>query len=164
MHALQTWLVGRTVLTISHRLSTLGQVDEIIVLHQGRIAERGTFEELKRAGGVFAYLLAEQNRYNVDRRADQGGRVVRPVRQALRPASRPAYVVAPRTPSANGGRPRPNHVAPMRAPAGDGALDEDGPPTALWSIRIPEGPDAPLPGGRAGPDEVFSRRHDGRAR
>jgi ABC-type multidrug transport system fused ATPase/permease subunit len=62
MHALETLVVGRTVLTISHRLSTLGHVDEIIVLHKGRIAERGTFEELQCAGGVFAYLLAEQNR------------------------------------------------------------------------------------------------------
>src|SRR5438270_3151478 len=75
MHALQTLIVGRTVLTISHRLSTLGQVDEIIVLHKGRIAEHGTYEELKAAGGAFAYLLAEQNRYNVERREDQGRRV-----------------------------------------------------------------------------------------
>src|SRR5439155_24670710 len=41
MHALETLVVGRTVLTISHRLSTLGHVDEIIVLHNGRIAEHG---------------------------------------------------------------------------------------------------------------------------
>ena len=71
MHALQTLIVGRTVLTISHRLSTLGQVDEIIVLHKGRITEHGTYEELKAAGGAFAYLLAEQNRYNLDRRENQ---------------------------------------------------------------------------------------------
>src|SRR5919108_2105081 len=76
MHALQTLIEGRTVLTISHRLSTLGAVDEIIVLHQGRIVEHGTFEELRDAGGVFAWLLAEQNRYNLDRRqrARRGGR------------------------------------------------------------------------------------------
>jgi hypothetical protein len=124
------------------------------VLHQGRIAERGTFEELKRAGGVFAWLLAEQNRYNLDRGEDQGRRVV-----------------ARRAPSANGRRPRPSHVAALRvaamqAPAGGRGLDEDGPPTAPWSIRIPEGPDAILPDDRAGPgpDEVFSRHHDGRAR
>jgi ABC-type sulfate/molybdate transport systems ATPase subunit len=69
---LQTLIEGRTVLTISHRLSTLGAVDEIIVLHQGRIVEQGTFEELRDAGGVFAWLLAEQNRYNLDRRQARG--------------------------------------------------------------------------------------------
>jgi ATP-binding cassette, subfamily B, bacterial len=69
MHALDTLVVGRTVLMISHRLSTLGNVDEIIVLKDGLIAERGTFNELKRKGGVFATLLNEQNRYNLDRAA-----------------------------------------------------------------------------------------------
>ncbi|HKC72628.1 MAG TPA: hypothetical protein VKF37_00285, partial [Chloroflexota bacterium] len=72
MHALQTLIEGRTVLTISHRLSTLGHVDEIIVLHKGRIVEHGTFEELRDAHGVFAWLLAEQNRYNLDRRQARG--------------------------------------------------------------------------------------------
>ncbi len=69
MHALDTLVVGRTVLMISHRLSTLGNVDEIIVLKDGMIAERGTFNELKRKRGVFATLLNEQNRYNMDRAA-----------------------------------------------------------------------------------------------
>src|SRR5207245_1286794 len=52
---------------ISHRLSTLGNVDEIIVLKDGNIIERGTFQELKRLGGVFASFLKEQNRHNLDR-------------------------------------------------------------------------------------------------
>src|SRR5256886_12134278 len=47
MHALSTLIVGRTVLTISHRLSTLGQVDEILVMHEGQIIERGTYRDLK---------------------------------------------------------------------------------------------------------------------
>ena len=67
MHALSTLIVGRTVFTISHRLSTLGNVDEIMVMQQGQIVERGTFKELKHMGGVFAALLEEQNRYNLDR-------------------------------------------------------------------------------------------------
>src|SRR6266436_2469241 len=66
MHALDQLVVGRTVLMISHRLSTLGKVDEIIVLKDGRIVEQGTYQDLKRADGVFAGLLKEQNRYNVD--------------------------------------------------------------------------------------------------
>ena len=71
MHALDKLVVGRTVLMISHRLSTLGNVDEIIVLKDGRIVEQGTFKELKRSGGVFAGLLDEQNRYNLDRAGDK---------------------------------------------------------------------------------------------
>jgi len=66
MRALDELVVGRTVLMISHRLSTLGQVDEIIVLHGGRIVEQGTFRELKGLGGTFARLLEEQNRYNIE--------------------------------------------------------------------------------------------------
>jgi ABC-type multidrug transport system ATPase subunit len=66
MRALDQLVVGRTVLMISHRLSTLGQVDEIIVLKDGCIVERGTYKELRRAGGVFAGLLKEQNRYNIE--------------------------------------------------------------------------------------------------
>ena len=54
MRALDHLIVGRTVIMISHRLSTLGNVDEIIVLKDGQIAERGTYRDLKQAGGVFA--------------------------------------------------------------------------------------------------------------
>ncbi|MEO7021635.1 MAG: FHA domain-containing protein, partial [Ktedonobacteraceae bacterium] len=71
MHALDKLVVGRTVLMISHRLSTLGNVDEIIVLKDGQIAERGTFKDLKNRGGVFAKLLEEQNRYNQDKAGDK---------------------------------------------------------------------------------------------
>lgn len=67
MRALDTLVVGRTVLIISHRLSTLGNVDEIIVLANGRIIEKGTYKELKRMKGIFAGLLDEQNRYSAER-------------------------------------------------------------------------------------------------
>lgn len=67
MRALNTLIVGRTVFTISHRLSTLGNVDEIMVMQQGQIVEQGTFRDLKSRGGVFTALLKEQNRYNLDR-------------------------------------------------------------------------------------------------
>jgi ATP-binding cassette subfamily B protein len=67
MHALNTLIAGRTVLTISHRLSTLGQVDEILVMQNGQIIERGSYWELKHNKGVFASLLEEQNRYNLER-------------------------------------------------------------------------------------------------
>jgi ATP-binding cassette, subfamily B, bacterial len=64
MHALDTLIEGRTVLMISHRLSTLGHVDQIVVLKDGCIAERGTPSQLRRSGGLFAQMLAEQNRYS----------------------------------------------------------------------------------------------------
>ena len=64
MRAVDTLIVGRTVIMISHRLSTLGHADEIIVLADGQVAERGTFAELERAGGTFARMLSEQYRYS----------------------------------------------------------------------------------------------------
>ncbi len=71
MRAVDRLIVGRTVIVISHRLSTLGNVDEIIVLSDGRIIERGSYRELKRQGGVFAGLLEEQNRYSAERIGEQ---------------------------------------------------------------------------------------------
>ncbi|MDQ2903985.1 MAG: ABC transporter transmembrane domain-containing protein [Chloroflexota bacterium] len=67
LHALDKLIIGRTVIMISHRLSTLGNVDDIIVLKDGQIVEQGNFKDLKRRGGVFAALLEEQNRYNIER-------------------------------------------------------------------------------------------------
>ena len=71
MHALNKLVVGRTVLMISHRLSTLGNVDEIIVLKDGLIVEQGTYKDLKKRGGIFAGLLEEQNRYNIEKIGEQ---------------------------------------------------------------------------------------------
>lgn len=83
MHALSSLIMGRTVLMISHRLSTLGHVDEVLVMQGGQIAERGSFKELKRKQGVLAALLEEQNRYNLDRDDDEG--IVRPAFRATSP-------------------------------------------------------------------------------
>src|SRR5437763_11595583 len=66
MHALDQLVVNRTVIVISHRLSTLGNVDEILVLKQGLIAERDSYKQLKELRGIFANLLAEQNRYSAE--------------------------------------------------------------------------------------------------
>ncbi len=51
---------NRTVVCVAHRLSTLVNMDRIIVLAEGRIVEEGTFEELLKRGGVFAGMAAKQ--------------------------------------------------------------------------------------------------------
>jgi ATP-binding cassette subfamily B protein/subfamily B ATP-binding cassette protein MsbA len=60
MEGLATLMRGRTTLVIAHRLSTVRSADLILLLHDGGIAERGTFEELMRAGGAFAALYRTQ--------------------------------------------------------------------------------------------------------
>jgi len=52
----------RTSLVIAHRLSTIVDADEIVVLDQGAIAERGTHRELLRVGGLYAQLWTLQQR------------------------------------------------------------------------------------------------------
>jgi ATP-binding cassette subfamily B protein len=49
---------GRTTITIAHRLSTVRDADQIVVLDKGRIVERGTHDELLERGGLYAALVA----------------------------------------------------------------------------------------------------------
>jgi ATP-binding cassette subfamily B protein len=58
--ALATALAGRTSLVIAHRLSTIRQADQILVIDAGRVAERGTHDELLAAGGLYAELYHTQ--------------------------------------------------------------------------------------------------------
>jgi ATP-binding cassette, subfamily B, multidrug efflux pump len=51
---------GRTVILISHRVSTVRQADNIVVLSSGRIVEQGTHAELVAAGGYYADLSQKQ--------------------------------------------------------------------------------------------------------
>jgi len=58
--ALKTALSGRTSLVIAHRLSTVRDADQILVIDAGRVIERGTHEELLATGGLYAELYHTQ--------------------------------------------------------------------------------------------------------
>jgi ATP-binding cassette, subfamily B, bacterial len=58
--ALRELLAGRTVLFISHRLSTVRSADRIYVMHEGEITEHGTHDELMALGGRYAELFSLQ--------------------------------------------------------------------------------------------------------
>ncbi|NKZ04060.1 ABC transporter ATP-binding protein [Actinomadura latina] len=58
--ALRTALAGRTSLVIAHRLSTIREADQILVIEDGRVAERGRHEELLLEGGLYAELYRTQ--------------------------------------------------------------------------------------------------------
>lgn len=58
--AMDRLMKGRTAFIIAHRLSTIQNADMILVMEQGRLAERGTHAELLAAGGLYAKLHALQ--------------------------------------------------------------------------------------------------------
>ena len=55
-----------TTIIIAHRLSTIQDADEIIVLHEGRVVERGTHWELLSRGGRYNDLLKMQQQQHLD--------------------------------------------------------------------------------------------------
>jgi ATP-binding cassette, subfamily B, bacterial len=58
--ALKTALSGRTSLVIAHRLSTIREADQILVVDEGRIVERGTHTGLLAGSGLYADLYHTQ--------------------------------------------------------------------------------------------------------
>ena len=58
--AIEPLIASRTSILIAHRLSTILAADEILVIKDGRIAERGTHQELVGAGDVYTQLYETQ--------------------------------------------------------------------------------------------------------
>ncbi len=85
--ALRRALVGRTSLVIAHRLSTVRDADQLLVVDGGRIVERGTHAELLAAGGLYTLLYHTQF-------ADQEEEALALAAPAARGGSRPALAEA----------------------------------------------------------------------
>ena len=64
--ALEHLMTGRTSFVIAHRLSTIRKADQILVLRQGEIVERGTHEELMQRGELYAKLARIQNTSTIE--------------------------------------------------------------------------------------------------
>ena len=72
--ALKTALEGRTSLVIAHRLSTVRDADQILVVADGRVVERGRHQQLLDAGGLYAELYHTQ--FATQERRDRAGETV----------------------------------------------------------------------------------------
>lgn len=59
--ALSKLMEGRTCIVIAHRLSTICHADEIVVMNQGQIVERGSHEQLMKLGGLYRRLVDRQS-------------------------------------------------------------------------------------------------------
>ena len=74
---------GRTTLVIAHRLSTVINADEIIVIDAGQVVERGTHAQLLEQGGLYAGM------WNRQREADAAREKLREVAEEMTPREKP---------------------------------------------------------------------------
>jgi subfamily B ATP-binding cassette protein MsbA len=84
---LQRLRAGRTTFVIAHRLSTITSADQILVLEQGQIVERGTHAELMQLGGRYRDLYDRQFRLERDRFVNPGEDPVPTTESDLRAAA-----------------------------------------------------------------------------
>ena len=59
--AISELVKGKTLLVIAHRLNTIENADQILVIHDGTIAERGTHKELMAAGGLYHNMVTKRS-------------------------------------------------------------------------------------------------------
>jgi ATP-binding cassette subfamily B protein len=125
--ALKTALAGRTSLVIAHRLSTIREADQILVLDEGRVVERGNHAELLALGGLYAELYHTQfagparleHQPDEDELSEEripepvGGPGPRPVFFGIGPGAGPG---GPGGPGAGGPRPGAGGPPPPRGP------------------------------------------------
>jgi len=71
--ALERLAEGRTTIAIAHRLSTVRDSDQIVVLDKGHVAETGRHEELLAAGGRYALLVARDTDVDAESRGAVAG-------------------------------------------------------------------------------------------
>jgi ATP-binding cassette subfamily B protein len=60
MENFKRWFVGKTVVVIAHRLSTVRDADKIVVLDKGRVIEEGNHEQLLEMKGSYYNLVKNQ--------------------------------------------------------------------------------------------------------
>jgi ABC-type multidrug transport system fused ATPase/permease subunit len=58
--------IPTTTIIVAHRLSTIQDCDEIIVMHEGHVIERGTHDQLARQGGRYTELLRMQQQQQLE--------------------------------------------------------------------------------------------------
>lgn len=93
--ALKTLARGRTMLVIAHRLSTITMCDQILVLHEGKVAERGNHLELLAMKGRYAAMWRKQVRAQ---RAAEEAKVLKDKAERLRRESMDSSAVRDRKP------------------------------------------------------------------
>ncbi len=69
--AIHTMLAGRTAIVIAHRLSTIQRADTIVVLHNGKVYEQGTHQQLLAHDGLYAKLYRLQYKEQLAQETDK---------------------------------------------------------------------------------------------